>query len=150
MPIPIARRQIDFLAEQWKSNHLDAMTCRDIEDFLHLAIQAFFWICRESDNAQQDILNGARPYSEEEYRGFHKMYAEWLNVCQCYVPHLEECESKGFEVQHAAKFRECLREATGILTPDSDFFSSDSLVILRDNAIDEFRAGGCEDAATPC
>lgn len=66
----------------------------------------------------------------------------WLNAAEAILPHLED----GDEVtdEQSSRFKACVLEARGILTPDDQFFTGDALAELRDQAIDEHRAGQTE------
>lgn len=149
MSIPIAQRQVELVTEQWKANHIDAMSCRDVEDFLRLAVGAFDWIVREDENYRSDVAKGSVQYDQSVADNILELFRQWRDACTHFIRRVEECERLDFKVEYASQFRSYLREADGILTPDSEFLSHPALVDLRDAAIDDFRAGSCEDVAIP-
>ena len=70
-------------------------------------------------------------------------------LCKNFLKPLDRLEKRGFVVDYSERFRVCIREAEGILMSDSDFFSGNTLVRLRDEAIEEFRQGEAKDVEGP-
>lgn len=132
--------QIRTIDEQWKANHISAMACWEFQDLLLFCIEAFERINRLDEAYRVAILGKEKPYNEEEEKEIQKSYCNWLNVCKHLLDPLTKFQSK-YTVEHADRFVECVREAEGIQMDDSDFFSCDNLVQLRDTAIDEHQRG---------
>ena len=145
MPTSVAKRQLEFIGEQWRANHVEAMSCWSFEDLLLLCIQAFEWINREEEEWRLAILTSEHPFLDADKQTYHDLYREWITLCGKFVQHLTDFENRGFVVDNGDRFRACIREAEGILTNDSDFFKGDALVRLCDDAIDESRRGETED-----
>jgi hypothetical protein len=137
----LAERQLELIDEQWKANHLAAMSCRNVEDLVRLSVQTVEWINREEENWRYSILSGATSCSEVEERFFAAMYDRWLQLCRNFLEPISRLEGRGFVVEMADRFHAQIRETEGILTPDAQFFAADALVRLRDEAIDEHRRG---------
>ncbi len=144
MPPSVIERQIELIDEQWKANHLEAMSCWDFEDLLRLCIEAFERINRQEEGWRRSVLRGERPHTAEEENEFIALCAKWKGVCGNFLPPLSRLEDRGFKIESAAQFRACLREAEGILTPDAQFFAADALANMRDEAIEEHRRGEAE------
>ena len=70
MATSTVKRQIDILDEQWKANHLEALSCWEFEDLLRLCIETFERIGRQDEGWRNAVFGGERPYSAEEERGF--------------------------------------------------------------------------------
>ncbi len=64
---------------------------------------------------------------------------DWLDVSLRVIPHIE-----GRTVDAADLLRTRVEEARSMLTPDGEFFGGDELARLRDDAIDDHRAGRTE------
>ncbi len=141
----VAKRQIEIIDEQWKANHIEAMSCWSFQDLLLLCIETFDRINREDEGWRQSVFSGKYSYSSEEENVFVGLYTNWLETCKNFLAQLSHFKERGYSVECAVRFYECIREAEGILTPDTDFYVSDTLVCLRDKAIDEHRRGEVED-----
>jgi hypothetical protein len=144
MATSTVKRQIDILDEQWKANHLEALSCWEFEDLLRLCIETFERIGRQEEGWRNAVFHGERPYSAEEENGFVALYAAWKDVCKNFLGPLAQFEARGYGIECGGRFRGCVREAEGILTPDAQFFDADTVARLRDEAIDEHRHGEAE------
>ena len=63
MATSTVKRQIDILDEQWKANHLEALSCWEFEDLLRLCIETFERIGRQDEGWRNAVFCGERPYS---------------------------------------------------------------------------------------
>jgi hypothetical protein len=125
----------------WKRDHDAALQCRDLEDTLAVGNWLFGALSRIDDGWHGEVFEGRIPYDPEEEAQIRSFYRGWLKPCEQMLTKIAEFEAQGFEVSGASEFRRNCSEVKGILTPDSQFFSSDALVELRDQAIDSHRAG---------
>jgi hypothetical protein len=144
MATSTVKRQIDIIDEQWKDNHIEALSCWEFEDLLRLCIETFERIGRQDEGWRSAVFCGERPYSAEEENGFAALYAAWRDVCTNFLGPLTHFEERGYVVECGNQFRGCVREAEGILTPDAEFFDADTVARLRDEAIEEHRRGEAE------
>lgn len=149
MATSIAKRQLDAIEEQWRANHLEAMSCRKLEDVLLLCIETFERIGREEEEWRLAVLTGQQASGCEEPSYSLELYSLWAKVCPEFLERVSFFEARGYVVEHSERFRACLREAQGILTSDAEFFRGDGLVQLCDEAIDEFRRGETEHVDGP-
>jgi hypothetical protein len=139
-----AKRQIDIIDDQWKANHIEAMSCWAFEDLLRLCIETFERIGRQDEGWRKSVFSGEHPYSAEDEKASLDLYVDWKSVCENFLAPLSRFEMGGYVIECANQFRACLREAEGILTPDAEFFNSNALTRLRDEAIDDSRHGEVE------
>jgi len=149
MPNSIARRQLETIDEQWKANHLEAMDCRRLEELLLLCVETFDRINREEEEERLAVLTNKEPPPASGMQEYRDFFSEWATLCKNFLKPLDRLEKRGFVVDYSERFRVCIREAEGILMSDSDFFSGNTLVRLRDEAIEEFRQGEAKDVEGP-
>ena len=136
----IIAEQLKTIGEQWKANHIEAMGCYHFEDLLLYCIEAFERINREDEAWRGEVLNTPERYNAETEHLIDSLYRQWLGLCENFLKPLKELQGK-FDVAHADRFLGCIREAKGMQTEDSEFFSGDALVDLCDDAIDEHKKG---------
>ena len=131
--------------EHWKTGHTDAMACYEFEDHLQSGIEIFDSITRFDEDRRLRVLKGQIPYDASTEQQIQGLYKDWLQPSALAATILEHYESLFGDVKHADEFRSRYSEAKGIVTPDNEFFSDDTLVELRDAAIDEHRRGDTQD-----
>jgi len=142
----VARFRDDvILEENWMRQHAElADKCRLLED---LVAKANFLFERIMD-LDTEIQESSLSRQCEETTGFQRqvrdLVADWRNTCLQMTPYLDRLAAEYGGIEGAAKLRENLSEARGILTDDREFFAGDELVHARDKAIDDFRAGLAE------
>jgi hypothetical protein len=137
------QRDIDLyveIAEKWKQDHEEVMASYSFEDLLAKGVSLFNLIVSAEERWRLEIHRGVIRYSDETYARHVELIRHWLATGERLLPNLKRFEDAGFFVKHAKRFRRCIREAQGILTPDDQFFSHDRLVEERDRAIDEARS----------
>ena len=127
-------------SESWEVTHDEAMACFEFEGLLALGIDAFEAINRADEWLRSRVASGKAKYDAVETAKIEALYQQWMQASDVILEMLAEVE-KQFEVCGAEEFRRCYREVQGILTPDEEFFAHDSLVKLRDEAIDSHRRG---------
>jgi hypothetical protein len=138
--------------ELWKEDHDLAMVCCDVQEQLALLVYLFERIHRTDESAREAIFAGRQDHSPEFDRELENVYREWASVAGKYLDVVEKLESQGFFVEGADQARHRLREATGLLTPDDEFFTPDDassriekLVQLRDEALEAHHRGETEE-----
>jgi len=128
-------------AEGWQADHAEAMACKNLEDLLLLGVSLSFSIDLIDVHWRDAMMAGRTPYSssdEEEIMGF---YRTWLVPSDRMLASIALMEAAGFEVNLADQFRRACREAKAVFVADSDFFTGDAIVEMRDRAIDDYREG---------
>lgn len=128
-------------SELWKADHKAAMAFFDFEDLLSHGIQLFDSITKMDEQWRSKVLGGEEEYDLAVLNGIKDAYRWWLRPCDAIEARLDQFDREFGTLRRAEEFRKCHREAVGILTPDEEFFSHDSLVQLRDDAIDIQRKG---------
>jgi hypothetical protein len=128
-------------ADDLQSKHNEAMECRDCEDFLQLGIDAFDWLMRADTSIRTRVFRGEVPYTKEIDEALWTLLETWRTPCDFALTWAEKQKKRGFHVENLVEFQKCCREVADMLTPDDQFFSHDSLVALRDEALDEHAEG---------
>ncbi len=125
----------------WESDYAAAMRCRDLEEVIAHGVYVFDRLSRFDEETQEDVFEGKLPFDTERDARIIALYEAWARVSRHHSETLAGLEKEGFEVEGSERFRQCYRDASGILTPDSEFFAGEKLVGIRDGAIDTHRAG---------
>lgn len=149
MPLDSVRlrlRQFGLEVEHWNSDHQNAMRCMEFELLLRHALNLLEQIHRADEKVRALIFRGEMEFDPAFEESLRAQYEAWLKPSPAVLARLERYEGQGFTVECAAEFRMACREVEGIVRDDAAFFSSDKLVQLRDQAIDEHRAGQCAPA----
>jgi hypothetical protein len=139
----LVRREIELyrqVSEAWKADHDAAIACYDFHDLLGKGIAAFESISRYDEEFRRRVFAG-QPFDAELNKQILELYRMVSEPCQDILDTLARFERAGFKVDSAERFRSCCRELEGILSEPRDFFSDDSLVKMRDEAIDANRRG---------
>ena len=131
--------------EFWKVEHEAAMAFFRFDDFLADGVTLFEAITRVDETWRARVLEGLAPYEPAVADQIKHAYRWWLESCEAVESQLAEFEKEFGPTENGGKFRQCLVEARGILTPDEEFFSGDALVKARDAAIDAYRKGETDD-----
>lgn len=139
----LTRRMISAYAEiePWKEDHDRALACYAVEDTLSWGLLLFQGLSEEDANWHTHVLESKIPYDEAQEAELIENYRNWLEASNRLLPTIGQLEEWGFEVRGAHEFRKKCREAHGVLTEDVVFFADEALVNLRDEAINEHRAG---------
>lgn len=127
--------------EAWKPKHKEAMGCLDLEELLELAIFTYRKLVATDEAWREEVLNGARPSEEETDKAIEKLFATWLKACERIKAVVTSFEDRGHLVRPAGEFRKCYAEAKWNALPAHEAFAHKRFAALRDNAIDEYRAG---------
>lgn len=128
-------------AEPWKVEHDARMECFQIEDAI-TAGNALFALVSEYDfQWHERVMSGVWPYSEASERPPEALYRLWLGAAERVLERAETRTREGHAIKGLEEYRDNVREARGVLTPDDDFFTSEELADLRDAAIEDHRAG---------
>jgi hypothetical protein len=128
-------------AEQWKVDHIEAKACYDLEATLVWGLSLFFAIDLIDNNRHYMVFRNSAEYDPAAEQAVENLYKDWLRPADQLLARIEEMERSGYVVKWSDPFRRACRETKGVLTPDSEFFTGDSLVALRDEAIDAHREG---------
>ncbi len=126
---------------RWKPGLEHATACYALEFVVAQGIALFDLITRADETWRSAVLDGRVEYTKENDDSFAQAYEDWLRLCDEILPDIARAEREGFVLEKAEDLRSRVREAKGILTADEKFFVDDKFVALRDQAIDEHRAG---------
>lgn len=125
------------ISEQWLREDKGVRAAYSLNDLLCKASNLFDVLISAEERWRVELCRGQAEYSAEQEALYTRLIQVWLTACEPFVGVLQAFESAGLFVKHARRFRRCVREAQGIMTPDAEFFSHDRLVEQRDRAFDE-------------
>jgi len=125
--------------EPWKIDHDAAMKCYDLEEMLWVGNGIFDAITQFDENYRARCFAGVTEYDTNHPNTIKEAYAWWLRPSKKIRADIEKCLQRFGHVENSEGFLSRCREAEGILTEDASFFTG--LVNLRDEAIDDLRAG---------
>lgn len=131
--------QLRQLKENWQGDPLEAMACRDFEEWLKLCVEVFERIGRFDESWRSDVLQGKTEYSAGADVLIRDFYGDWRDSCRRFEAQAAKFVETYGRVENLEEFNACWREVNGILTDDQEFFSDERLVEARDNTIDERR-----------
>jgi len=131
--------------EDWKAEH-DQLTadCWVWEDLVAKANFIFGRILDLDTDIQESVLAGQAEFDEATDRNLREVLGQWSEVSLVVLHHAVRLEKTYGDVDGAQVLRANIEQAQSILTADSEFFSSERLVELRDTAIEAHRSGQTE------
>lgn len=109
-----ARRHLEVFEESWKTDHDQAMQCRDFEDMLAEAVMVFQLVDEMVHRRRRAVFHAfwePNPQLDEEEK---QLYTTWLKLMEQDLPKLAELE-KTFTVEGADRFRACVESARTFL-----------------------------------
>lgn len=136
-----ALKSYDDEAETWKVYHDHAMKCYDFEDFLGVGIALFDGITDFDERHRARVLANEVEYDPEHSATIKDAYRWWLRPCEHIQAKIDSLRADFGILKNAEEFLSRCREAKGILMEDAEFFTGETFIELRDEALDEFRAG---------
>lgn len=132
--------------EDWNNDHERALHCMEFELLLGHGLSLLSQVNTIDEKIRLKMFREEIEYDARFDDVLENYYKWWLKPCDKLLKELNLLEQEGFSIERAGEFRAACREVQGILTVDNQFFSGNALTDLRDQAIDEHRAGRCEPA----
>ncbi len=124
--------------ELWKLDHDQAMLYFDFRDFLCEGLALYRDICRLDENWRSDVYQSKIEYDADFEESVSNLFRRFAKLAfRIETELLPWYEQRFGDVDKADEFRACCNEMRGTITNDGDFFMSDELVKLRDEALDE-------------
>ena len=104
------RRQLDAYAETWKSDHLAAQECFDVEERIAIGVSLASVLDQTEAGWRDRVFRGDRPPSNDEAALFRTMFEWWLTVSEWALSRSTEMEQhfgrvKGLDDMRAAVVR---------------------------------------------
>jgi hypothetical protein len=130
-------------AEKIISDHHEAMECLDCQAFLQLGIDAFRWLVSTDEIIVKAVAEGIAEYDADLESKLDELFRRWLVPCDFANEWVDVQLKRGYQPDNLRKFRKCQAEARAIVK-SIDITTrqmSDSLIDLRDEAIEEHRRG---------
>lgn len=125
--------------EELMARHAEAMDCRDCEDFLQLGIDAFRWLGRADVQYRMRVYRGVAEYDAKFEEDLAALYRLWLKPCDYALQWAEKQLRLEYRLDNLEEFKRCVEEAKALIDPNEEV--TDGIAVLRDEAIEEFRAG---------
>lgn len=139
-----AQANVTSYREKWQTEH-DRLrdVCWFWEDVVALAVLTYQRIIDlDSDVRESGFRNDLCQEDETEILDeLRKLLQTWYRVSREVLTVGASVEREYGSVEKLSDLQAQVREAQGILTPDDQFFVSESIAQLRDQAIEEHRAG---------
>ena len=122
-----------------------AILCFDFADLVVQGNNLYESINSLDNDSRTLVYREEIPFVESCEKCIRRLYALWLDVSRKVVIVYSKIESdflrRGFDATPIHELRKAIREAEAMSKCDSDFFTHSKLVDLRDQAIDDLRAG---------
>jgi hypothetical protein len=141
----VGRYQEDV--EEWKQAHESLRRdCWFWEKLIGKANRLFNQILDLDSDIRESVFSGEITAQEEErlHKEVVSLVQQWLQISQDFLRQVVRLEGEYGVVEGAQELRQHIKDAEGILTSDEQFFQGDELARLRDQAIDDHRAGRTE------
>jgi hypothetical protein len=100
--------------ESWKTDHQDAMVCRDIEQVLLVGIAIYDGLNRADEMLRIGAATGKAKYTKEIGAAFSALFDWWLSPCGRLELEIHKIQRKGFTVENAEPFLERCRRARSV------------------------------------
>jgi hypothetical protein len=110
-----ARRHLDVFTERWKADHIAAMKCRDLEEFLAEAVMVFRLVDQLSRLRRDYVFRGLEETDARIDAAEKELYHTWIQKADQEAAQLEPMEKAFGSVDGADQFRECLAKARRFL-----------------------------------
>lgn len=145
--IKYAEKELDRFrddVEDWKREHHLVQVCWEYEDLVAKANFLYTRIIDLDEDIQEVCLLSGAEFHYELDQKVDQLLSSWLEISLEILPHIGDLEREYSSLDGAEDFRRNVKEVQAILTPDREFFAGDALVDLRDQAVDDHRAGRTE------
>lgn len=141
--LQVASQTEDYVGsiERWNADHQAAMLCYEVEETINLGNRGFDAIVAFDEAWRRRVMRGELPFSPVLHSFIHALSQRWNAPCMEVLAAIDKLRGQSFSVKGAEEFQLRCQEAAGILTPDSEFFGSDKLAELRDQALDQYMRG---------
>jgi hypothetical protein len=146
LAIQAAAHNVEFYeqhAQKFIPDHQKAMDCFDCQAFLQLGIDAFRWLINTDELINKAVAEGITEYDAELESKLDRLFRRWLVPCEFANDWIDLQLQRGHQPDNLKRFRKCQAEATAIVKSidNTTRQMSDSLIELRDEAIEKHRRG---------
>ena len=95
--------------EAWKTAHVEAMQCREIEDAIQLGLMILANIRRHNERWAKDIESSRIVFAWDDAESFAKLFRWWRERSELLLRAIKVCEENRFAVEGSPDFRKaCL------------------------------------------
>ena len=110
------RRLISAYAdEKWKSDHVEAQFCCEVEEHLAWAVRLFKGLFEFEARAQSQALGGSEEATIADLDGMTALYAMWLKATERCLPVARTFMDRGYAVEGLDAFEKAIAEASWIV-----------------------------------
>jgi len=131
--------------ESWNSDHDLAMNYLDVEETIAWGNHLFQGLSENDANWHAHVFEGKIEFDQAKADDMTRNYGAWLKASERLLEFVKELEAFGHEFSGAVEFRANCAEARALLKSGDEFSPGDALIELRDRAVEEHRAGRCDD-----
>ena len=136
-----AEREVGRFREDWQVAYERMQGCWALEDIIDKANHLHGRILALDMTIQRLVAGAPDDYDPAVDSKLRDVLRQWFEVSRGMLGAVDDFERESGTLEGTGAFRENVKEAGAILTPDDAYFDSDALVELRDRAIDDHRAG---------
>lgn len=143
----LIREKVDSYEDEydlWKADHKLAMLYFDFCDLLRDGLELYRDICRLDENWRRMVYRDEIPYDPDMAAKIAELFPRLGRMLFSIESDLLPFFAKNYGVEDGEEFGKYCNELRGVLTKDSHFFDHDALIKLRDDAVDEYARGECE------
>jgi hypothetical protein len=105
------------------------------------ALARFRLVSQIDDAWHANMSDGLIEYDQADDDELLGYFRDWLATAETIAKRLECAAAEEIPDEAAREFHDCLVEARGVLTPDSEFFTGEALDRLVDAALEAHRRG---------
>lgn len=111
------KRTCDFRDEssQVIREHVEAMACRDCEDFLRLGISAYHWLNRAEDILRESIYAGERQDDPGLSDALDTLYSTWLSPAEVAKDWIEKLSDMDYMPDNRDEFYDTCDKVAAIV-----------------------------------
>jgi len=131
--------------EAWKLDHDIAMDHLDMEETIAWGNRLFQGLSESEAIWHAHVLEGKIDFVQTEVDEIKANYRAWLEASEGLLQLVKRLEACGHEVAGAVDLRASCAKSRALLKSDDQFTPADAVIELRDRALEEHRAGRCDD-----
>ena len=114
-PLHAARKHLDVFDEAWEPNHLAAMECRDLEEWLAESVMVFELVDLLVQQRRKRVFQGLEEVNSGLDDMEKQLYERWLSIVDREMGRVGSREKAFAAVEGADRLRACRERARALL-----------------------------------
>ena len=103
-------------ADTWKSAHVRAMDCLDLEAVLGFGLHIYRSIRKADDAWSESVRAQAIPLRMEDVEQLRHWYSVWIKPCDSLSSEIRELQTEGYQVKEAKDFLDACLHVRSVLS----------------------------------